>query len=63
MNCTFHSSEVDLVMCASLPLSNFFHMCTGNGVIEMQLRQKNMDAKIDLEEKVFNATAHEIHSK
>ena len=51
MNGTFHSRKVELVMCASFlvilkflfddPLSNFFHIHTGNGLEEVLENQES----------------------
>ena len=51
MNGTCHLSEVELVMCASFlvilkflfddPLSNFFHIHTGNGLEEVLENQES----------------------
>ena len=55
MNDTCHLSEVELVMCASFlvilnflfydPLSNFFHIHTGNGLEEVLAMQETGEEK------------------
>ena len=55
MNGTFHSRKVELVMCASFlvilkflfydPLSNFFHINTGNGLEEVLAMQETGEEK------------------
>ena len=65
MNGTCHLSEVELVMCASFlvilkflfddPLSNFFHIHTGNGLEEV-LENQETRKKIRSNENIVDET-------